>query len=168
MIHIVVAIAENRVIGKDNQLIWHLPEDLKHFKLLTMGHPMVMGRKTFEAIGKPLPGRTTIIITRQADYQAPEGCIVTTSLEEALQEAMALDEQVMVVGGAEIYQQALPLAEVVHLTLVHESFDGDVSFPELNAEEWDITAQQEHEADEKHAYPFSFFTFRRIANFSAN
>lgn len=168
MIHIVVAIAENRVIGKDNQLIWHLPEDLKHFKLLTMGHPMIMGRKTFEAIGKPLPGRTSIIVTRQADYKAPEGCIVASSLEEALQEALYIDEQVMVVGGAEIYQQALPLAEVVHLTLVHESFDGDVSFPELSPSEWDITTQQEHEADEKHAYPFSFFTFRRIAGFSSN
>ncbi|AKQ44898.1 hypothetical protein TH63_03505 [Rufibacter radiotolerans] len=168
MIGIVVAISENRVIGKDNQLIWHLPEDLKHFKKLTMGHPMIMGRKTFEAIGKPLPGRTTVIVTRQPEYQAPEGGLVATSLEEALQQSLALDEQVLVIGGGEIYQQALPLAEVVYLTLVHESFDGDVFFPELDTEVWEVTDQEEHLADEKHAYPFTFFTFRRKAGFSQN
>ncbi|WP_207432210.1 dihydrofolate reductase [Sabulibacter ruber] len=168
MIALVVAIAENRVIGKDNQLIWHLPKDLQHFKKLTMGHPMVMGRKTFEAIGKPLPGRTSIIVTRQEDYQAPEGCVVTASLEEALQEGLALDEQVMVIGGGEIYKQALPLAEVVYLTLVHESFDGDVLFPELEADAWEVTEQEEHPTDEKHAYPYTFFTFRRKAVFSNN
>ncbi|WP_192821603.1 dihydrofolate reductase [Rufibacter sp. LB8] len=168
MIGLVVAISENRVIGKDNQLIWHLPEDLKHFKRLTLGHPMVMGRKTFEAIGKPLPGRTSIIVTRQADYVAPESCLVATSVEEALQKALALDETVMVVGGGDIYQQALPFAEVVYLTLVHESFEGDVYFPELEPDVWEITEQAEHEADDRHAYPYSFFTFRRKAGFSQN
>ncbi|RNI31985.1 dihydrofolate reductase [Rufibacter immobilis] len=168
MIALVVAIAENRVIGKDNQLIWHLPKDLQHFKKLTMGHPMVMGRKTFEAIGKPLPGRTSIIVTRQKDFQAPAGCLVCASLEEALQQALSINEQVMVVGGGEIYRQALPLAEVVYLTLVHESFEGDVTFPDLDADAWEVTAQEEHEADERHAYPFSFFTFRRKADFSKN
>ncbi|WP_210486192.1 dihydrofolate reductase [Rufibacter aurantiacus] len=168
MIALVVAIAENRVIGRDNQLIWHLPKDLQHFKKLTIGHPMVMGRKTFEAIGKPLPGRTSIIVTRQADYQAPEGCIVTFSLKEALQQGLSKDEQVLVVGGGEIYAQALPLAEVVYLTLVHESFEGDVVFPELLADAWEVTEQEEHLADEKHAYPFTFFTFRRKAGFSQN
>ncbi|GAB2531696.1 dihydrofolate reductase [Rufibacter soli] len=168
MIGLVVAMAENRVIGKDNQLIWHLPQDLKHFKQLTMGHPMIMGRKTFEAIGKPLPGRTSVIVTRQPDYQAPEGCLVASSLEEALQQSLALDEQVLVVGGGEIYRQALPLAEVVYLTLVHESFEGDVYFPELDTEAWEVTAQEEHLADEKHAYPYTFFTFQRKAGFSQN
>ncbi|RNI25639.1 dihydrofolate reductase [Rufibacter latericius] len=168
MIALVVAIAENRVIGKNNQLIWHLPKDLQHFKKLTMGHPMVMGRKTFEAIGKPLPGRTTVIVTRQPDYAAPEGCLVTSSLEEALQQGLALDENVLVVGGGEIYQQALPLAEVVYLTLVHESFEGDVFFPELEADAWEVTDQEEHLPDERHAYPFTFFTFRRKAGFSKN
>ncbi|MBC3542095.1 dihydrofolate reductase [Rufibacter sediminis] len=168
MIALVVAIAENRVIGKDNQLIWHLPKDLQHFKKLTMGHPMVMGRKTFEAIGKPLPGRTSIIVTRQPGYTAPEGCLVTSSLEEALQQALTLDETVLVVGGGEIYQQALPLAEVVYLTLVHESFEGDVFFPELEADAWEVAEQEEHLEDERHAYPFTFFTFRRKAGFSKN
>ncbi|GGK56958.1 dihydrofolate reductase [Rufibacter glacialis] len=168
MIALVVAIAENRVIGKDNQLIWHLPKDLQHFKKLTMGHPMVMGRKTFDAIGKPLPGRTSIIVTRQPEYQAPEGCVVTSSLEKALEHGLALDEQVLVVGGGDIYRQALPLAEVVYLTLVHESFEGDVFFPELEADAWEVTEQEEHYPDEKHAFPFTFFTFRRKAGFSQN
>src|SRR5690606_30121332 len=139
---------------------------LKHFKKLTMGHPMVMGRKTFEAIGKPLTGRTSVIVTRQANYQAPEGCLVATSLEEALQKSLALDEHVLVVGGGEIYRQALPLAEVVYLTLVHESFDGDVDFPQLEADAWEVTDQQEHLPDERHTYPFTFFTSRRKAGFS--
>jgi dihydrofolate reductase len=168
MIALVVAIAENRVIGKDNQLIWHLPKDLQHFKKLTLGHPMVMGRKTFEAIGKPLPGRTSIIVTHQPNYAAPEGCIVAPSLEKALEHGLALDEQVMVVGGGEIYKQALPLAEIVYLTLVHESFEGDVVFPDLEADVWEVTDQEEHLPDEKHAYPFTFFTFRRKASFSQN
>ncbi|WP_181304148.1 dihydrofolate reductase [Rufibacter sp. XAAS-G3-1] len=168
MIALVVAIAENRVIGKDNQLIWHLPKDLQHFKKLTLGHPVVMGRKTFEAIGKPLPGRTSIIVTHQQNYSAPEGCIVTSSLEKALEYGLALDEHVMVVGGGEIYRQALPLAEVVYLTLVHESFEGDVLFPDLEADAWEVTDQEEHLPDEKHAYPFTFFTFRRKAGFSQN
>lgn len=168
MIGLVVAIAENRVIGRDNQLIWHLPEDLKHFKRLTLGHPMVMGRKTFEAIGKPLPGRTSIIVTHQKDYHAPEGVVVVTSVEEALQKGMAIDEQVMVVGGAEIYRQTLPYAEVVYLTLVHDSFDGDVFFPELDPETWEVTEQKEHPADERHAHPFTFFTFLRRSGFSQN
>ncbi|MBA9075798.1 dihydrofolate reductase [Rufibacter quisquiliarum] len=168
MIALVVAIAENRAIGKDNQLLWHLPEDLKHFKRLTLGHPMVMGRKTFEAIGKPLPGRTSIVVSRRQDFVLPEGCLKATSLEEALKEALALDEQVMVIGGGQIYAQALPLAEVVYLTLVHESFEGDTFFPELEAAAWEVTEQQEHPADEKHPYPFTFFTFRRKAGFSRN
>lgn len=168
MIALVVAIAENRVIGKDNQLLWHLPNDLKHFKHLTLGHPMIMGRKTFEAIGKPLSGRTSIIVSRQPDYQAPEGCLVVSSIEEALKEGLALDEQVMVVGGGAIYAQALPFAETVYLTLVHESFEGDVLFPDLEADAWEVTEQEEHPTDERHAYPFTFFTFRRKAGFSKN
>ncbi|MFC6998695.1 dihydrofolate reductase [Rufibacter roseus] len=168
MIALVVAIAENRVIGKDNQLIWHLPEDLKHFKRLTMGHPMVMGRKTFEAIGKPLPGRTSVIISSQPDYKAPGGCIVVGSIEDALKTGLAIDEHVMVVGGGEVYRQTLPYAEVVYLTLVHESFDGDVFFPDLDPDTWEVTEQEEHPADERHAYPYTFLTFRRRVGFSQN
>lgn len=168
MIALVLAISENRALGKDNQLLWRLPNDMKHFKKVTLGHPMVMGRKTFESIGKPLPGRTSIIISRQSDYPVPEGCLLAASLEEALQAALALDEQVMVVGGGQIYEQALPLAEVIYLTLVHETFDGDTFFPELSANDWEVAEQEEHEADDRHPYPYTFFTFRRKADFSQN
>lgn len=156
MIAIVVAIAENNVIGKDNQLIWHLPADLRHFKQKTIGHPMIMGRKTFESIGKPLPGRTTIIVTRQEDYQV-EGCIVVNSVEEALGKGKALDsEQVSIVGGAEIYKQALPHVDMIYLTEVHHTFDGDTFFPELKKEEWQEVSSESHQPDEKNKYAYTF------------
>ncbi|WP_299707192.1 dihydrofolate reductase [uncultured Pontibacter sp.] len=161
MIAIVVAIAENNVIGKDNQLIWHLPADLRHFKQKTMGHPMIMGRKTFESIGKPLPGRTTIIVTRQENYQA-EGCIVVNSVEEAIAKGKELDsEQVSIVGGAEIYKQALPFVDTLYLTKVHHSFDGDTFFPELQEEEWQEVSAEGHEPDEKNKYRYTFKELRR-------
>jgi dihydrofolate reductase len=160
MISIVVAIADHNVIGKDNQLIWHLPADLRHFKQKTMGHPMIMGRKTFESIGKPLPGRTTIIVTRQEDYTA-EGCIVTHSVQEAIEKAKELDGQVSIVGGAEIYKQALPLVDVIYLTRVHHTFDGDTFFPELNEAEWEQISAETHEPDEKNKYPYTFIELRR-------
>lgn len=158
----VVAMAENRVIGKDQDLIWRLPNDLKHFRQKTMGHPMIMGRKTFETIGKPLPGRTTIIVTRSAAYR-PEGCLVAHSVEEALRQARALDpEQVSIVGGGEIYRQALPFTNRIYLTLVHHTFEGDTFFPELNADQWQETAHEDHQPDEKHAYAYSFITLQRL------
>ncbi|SFG12367.1 dihydrofolate reductase [Pontibacter chinhatensis] len=161
MLAIVVAAAENNVIGKDNDLIWHLPADLKHFKSLTMGHPMIMGRKTFEAIGKPLPGRTSIIITSQKDYQA-EGCVVVHSLEEAIAKGRELDaDQVSIIGGAKVYQQALPLADRVYLTRVHASFEGDAYFPELSDLEWQVVEQEHHEPDEKNKYSYTFLTLTR-------
>ena len=161
MLAIVVAAAENNVIGKDNDLIWHLPADLKHFKSLTMGHPMIMGRKTFEAIGKPLPGRTSIIITSQKDYQA-EGCVVVHSLEEAIAKGRELDaEQVSIIGGANVYQQALPLADKVYLTRVHASFEGDAFFPELPEDMWQVVEQEHHELDEKNKYSYTFLTMKR-------
>ncbi|PKV76371.1 dihydrofolate reductase [Pontibacter ramchanderi] len=161
MIAIVVAIAENNVIGKDNQLIWHLPADLRHFKQKTMGHPMIMGRKTFESIGKPLPGRTTIIVTRQEDYKA-EGCIVVNSVEEAIAKGKELDsEQVSIVGGAEIYKQALPMVDMLYLTEVHHAFNGDTFFPELKEEEWQELSAESHEPDEKNKYPYTFKELRR-------
>ncbi|MEJ8801695.1 dihydrofolate reductase [Pontibacter sp. H249] len=160
MVSIIVATAENNVIGKDNQLIWHLPADLKHFKQLTMGHPILMGRKTFESIGKPLPGRTSIIITRQEDYEA-EGCIVAPSVQEAIQKAKELDEQVCIIGGAEIYKQALPLTDCIELTKIHHSFDGDTFFPDLNADDWEVIAEEKHEPDEKNKYNYTFKTLRR-------
>lgn len=161
MLAIVVAAAENNVIGKDNDLIWHLPADLKHFKSLTMGHPMIMGRKTFEAIGKPLPGRTSIIITSQKDYQA-EGCVVVHSLEEAIAKGRELDaEQVSIIGGANVYKQALPLADTLYLTRVHASFEGDAYFPELPDDAWQVVDQEHHEPDEKNKHSYTFLTLKR-------
>ncbi|RYD70186.1 MAG: dihydrofolate reductase [Sphingobacteriales bacterium] len=162
MIAAVVAIAENNVIGKDNGLIWHLPADLKHFKKHTMGHPMVMGRKTFESIGKPLPGRTTIIVTRDKDYTAV-GCIVCNSVDDALKTANELDnEQVSIIGGAEIYRQTLDKTDRIYLTEVHHTFDGDTFFPEIKKEEWKETSREQFEADEKNQYAYSFVTLDRI------
>ncbi|SHL04441.1 dihydrofolate reductase [Hymenobacter psychrotolerans] len=160
MLAFVVAIAENNVIGNDNQLLWHLPDDLKHFKRLTQGHPVVMGRRTYESIGRPLPNRTNIVVTRQADWQA-DGCEVAYSVPDALEQATQLDAEVFVIGGAEIYRQALPAADIIYLTEVHHAFEGDVVFPELNNTEWREESRERHEPDEKHAYAFSFVTLRR-------
>ncbi|WP_242920474.1 dihydrofolate reductase [Pontibacter liquoris] len=160
MIAIVVAVAENNVIGKDNQLIWHLPADLKHFKQITMGHPMLMGRKTYESIGKPLPGRTTIIITTQPDYTAA-GCLVAHSIEEALKTGRELDQQLYLIGGAEIYKQALPHVDTIYLTRLHHTFEGDTYFPELKAEDWQVVSEENHTPDEKNKYSYSFVELRR-------
>ena len=160
MLAFVVAASENRVIGRDNQLIWHLPADLKHFKQLTQGHPIIMGRRTYESIGRPLPNRTNIVVTRQMDWQA-DGCETAHSVPEALERAAQLDEEVFVIGGAEIYQQALPAADTIYLTEVHHEFEGDVLFPELNHAVWREESRQRHEPDDKHAYPFSFVTLKR-------
>lgn len=160
MTALVVAVAENGVIGGDNQLLWHLPLDLKHFKQLTQGHPIIMGRRTFESIGRPLPNRTNIVVTRQTEWQA-EGCETAYAVLQALELARTYDEEVFVIGGGEIYRQALPAADVVYLTEVHHSFEGDVTFPELNPADWREESRERHEPDEKHAYPFSFVTLRR-------
>ncbi|MDR6196247.1 dihydrofolate reductase [Siphonobacter sp. SORGH_AS_0500] len=156
MVHLVVAVAENGAIGKDNQLIWHLPDDLKQFKKITSGHTIVMGRKTYESIGKPLPNRTNVIITRNPAYQV-EGCLVVTSLQEAMEK----DTDIYVIGGAEIYAQALPATDVIHLTEVHMAVDGDAFFPKLDAGEWVEVSRESHSADEKHAYSFDFVELRR-------
>lgn len=161
MVAIVVAAAENNVIGKDNDMIWHLPADLGHFKRLTMGHPMIMGRKTFEAIGKALPGRTSIVVTSQHGYKA-EGCVVAHSLEEAIAQAKELDkEQISIIGGANVYRQALAFTDKVYLTRVHHTFEGDAYFPELPQDEWRVVAQEHHEPDEKNRYSYTFLTLER-------
>ncbi|WP_400190336.1 dihydrofolate reductase [Hymenobacter sp. B81] len=160
MVALVVAVAENGVIGRDNQLPWHLPADLKHFKQLTTGHPIVMGRRTFESIGRPLPGRRNIVVTRQADWQA-EGCEVVHSVLGALELARQYDDEVMVIGGAEIYRQALPAADVVYLTEVHFSPEGDAVLPPFTADDWREESRERHEPDERHAYACSFVTLRR-------
>jgi len=147
---------EKRGIGVEGRLPWHLPADLKRFKSLTMGHHLIMGRKTFESIGRPLPGRTTIIVTRDQGFQ-PEGCLVAHSLETALEFArLDLEDEVFVIGGAEIFVQAIESADRIYLTQVHTSLPADVYFPEYAAEDWQETNSEDHPADEKNHYPFTF------------
>ena len=154
----VVAIAENHAIGKNNQLLWYLPADLKHFKNITTGHTVIMGRKTYESVGKPLPNRRNIIITRQ-DITI-EGCEVVKSIEDAL--ALCADEdEVFIVGGAEIYRQSMHLTNRIYLTVVHQKFDADSFFPEIHYDEWLETEQEDHEPDEKNKLPYSFITLER-------
>jgi dihydrofolate reductase len=155
---IIVAIAKNNAIGKDNKLLWHLPNDLKHFKDVTTGHTVIMGRKTFESVGKPLPKRRNIVVTRQAI--SIEGCEVVASIEEAL--ALCADEEeVFIVGGAEIYKQSIPLTDRIYLTKVDQDFDGDTFFPELNATEWKETERENFEPDDKNRLKYSFLTLER-------
>jgi dihydrofolate reductase len=159
MLTIIAAIANNNALGKNNDLIWHLPADLKRFKKITLGHHVIMGRKTFESLGKPLPNRTTIIITRNTDYQV-QGCIVVNDLITAIKEA-GEDENPFILGGAEIYKQAMPLADVLDLTLVHESFDADAFFPEIDMSVWKEVNREDHLADEKNKYDYSFVQYKK-------
>jgi dihydrofolate reductase len=158
----IVAHAENRVIGKDNKMPWHLPADLKHFKEITTGHPILMGRKTFESIGKPLPNRTNLILTRDTLFIAPEGTIVVHSLEAALQEVRKIAaSQLFIIGGAQLYEQFLPNIQKLYLTLIHHPFEGDTFFPKLNEAEWETIAEEHHESDEKNAFAYHFKTLQR-------
>ena len=159
LISIIVAMSENNVIGKDNDLPWRLSNDLKWFKANTTGKPIVMGRKNYESIGRPLPGRHNIIVTRDESY-AVEGATVVHSLEAALHAAQKTHE-VMIIGGGEIYKQALPLVNKLYLTRVHANIDGDVFFPELNWEEWQMKSEEKHAADEKHEHAFTFQVYER-------
>jgi dihydrofolate reductase len=161
VIKILVACDENRVIGKDNQLIWHLPADLKRFKALTTGHVILMGRKTFESIGKPLPNRTTIVITRQTDFKA-EGTITAHSVEEAILKAKSLSrDDIFIVGGAEIYTISLDLADQILLTQLHDIFDGDAFFPEIAQDTWEIVNRERGLTDEKNPFQYSFITYQK-------
>jgi dihydrofolate reductase len=155
----VVAIASNYAIGKNNQLLWHLPNDLKHFKNITAGGTVIMGRKTFDSVGKPLPKRRNIVITRQ-DI-AIEGCEVVKSIDEAIAICKTEDE-VFIVGGAEIYRQAMHLTNRIYLTIVHQSFDADTFFPEIDYKQWKETEREDHEVDEKHQFSYSFITLERV------
>jgi len=158
-IGIVVAVAENGAIGKNNALLWRLPDDLKYFKAITMGKPIVMGRKTFDSIGRPLPGRVNIVISRQANLAIP-GCVVVSSLTEAIKAAGDVPE-IAIIGGAEVYRLALPLAHTLYLTKVHASLEGDVFFPSVSDAQWRETHREDHAADERHAHAFSFVTLER-------
>jgi dihydrofolate reductase len=153
---IIVARADNNVIGKDNKLVWHMPNDLKHFKNTTMGHYIIMGRKTFESQKKPLPGRTSIIITRNKNYKA-EGCYVVHSLEDAYQIGREHDQkEVFVLGGAEIYTVALKSVDKIILTEIKAEFEGDAFFSQIDPERWKEVKREDFDADEKNPYPYSF------------
>lgn len=159
MITIIAAVASNNALGKDNQLIWHLPADLKRFKKVTLGHHIIMGRKTFESLGKPLPKRTTIIITRNKDYKQ-EDCIVVNSLQQAI-EAAKTDDNPYILGGAEIYKQAIEIADKLDITRVDQSFEADAFFPEIDATIWREAAREDFKADENNNYNFSFISYLR-------
>lgn len=161
-ISIIVAMAENRAIGIENRLPWSLPADLRRFRSLTMGHHMLMGRKTFESIGKPLPGRTSVIITRQPDFSAPD-CIVANAPDAAIA-ACGDDPEIFVIGGADLYRQALNFANRIYLTLVHAQIDGDAFFPALPDAEWEEIGREKFGRDEKHAYDYDFIVYDKINN----
>jgi len=160
MTTIIAAIAENNALGKDNQLIWHLPADLKRFKKVTSNHHVIMGRKTYESLGKPLPNRTNIIITRNANFKA-NGCVIVNSLQEAIEAAFD-DENPFILGGAEIYKQAIEIADKLDLTFVHHQFEADAFFPKIDTTIWKETSREYFKADEKNKYDYSFVTFKRI------
>jgi dihydrofolate reductase len=158
-VSIVVATDEHGGIGLEGRLPWHLPNDLKRFKALTMGKPIVMGRRTFDSIGRALPGRVNIVVSRQPGLGI-DGCVVVPSLDAALEAAGEADEA-CVIGGAEIYRLALPLAEMLHVTRVHATVGADTFFPVIDAADWEEISREECPADERHAYPYSFVTLRR-------
>ncbi len=160
-ISLILAMGRNRAIGRDNQLPWHLPADLAHFKATTMGKPILMGRKTWESIGKALPGRLNIVLTGQAGYQA-DGATVVHSIDDAISICGSADE-LMVIGGAGVYEAFLPRAQKIYLTLIDEDFEGDTFFPELDEQEWHEEAREDHRADDRNPYDYSFRVLRKTA-----
>lgn len=159
MVSLIVAAAENNAIGKNNQLLWHLPNDLKFFKNTTWGMPVIMGRKTFESVNKPLQGRFNIVITRQAGWKA-EGVIVAADLNEALKKAAETNcKEVFIIGGGEIYKQGIEIAGKIYLTRVHAVLDGDTFFPVVDESKWQLNANQDFAADDKHKFAYSFQTW---------
>ncbi|MEO1497517.1 MAG: dihydrofolate reductase [Planctomycetota bacterium] len=168
-LEIVVAVSENGVIGRDGDLPWRLSADLKRFKQLTMGHPLIMGRKTYQSIGRPLPGRLSIVLTRDAAYDpGHEAVLVANDLPTAIARAADADEfdasVISIIGGGEVYRLALPLTDVVHYTRVHATVEGDATFPEFSATEWALAASEPHEANAKNEHAFTFETWTRTAN----
>ena len=161
MINIVVAKASNNVIGAKNDLIWHLPNDLKHFKSLTSGHPIIMGRKTFESVGRPLPNRTNIVVTRDQNWNA-EDIEIASSLQKAIEAAKKIDDDIYILGGGNIYKQAMEFTDILYITEVHHEFDGDTYFPEIDSDEWEEVEREDFKKDEKHLYAYSFVTYKRI------
>ncbi|EIC28358.1 MULTISPECIES: dihydrofolate reductase [Methylomicrobium] len=160
-ISLIVAMASNRAIGLNNQMPWHLSADLKHFKKITMGSPILMGRKTFESIGRPLPGRTNIILTRNPAY-APEGCVVARDLETAIRTGCRDHGEIFVAGGSDLYEALLPRAETIYLTKIGKAFPGDTFFPELDMSEWMETEREDVEDDAAAGFRYSFLRLDRI------
>ncbi|WP_264520474.1 dihydrofolate reductase [Flavobacterium sp. N1994] len=159
MITLIAAVGENNELGKDNQLLWHLPDDFKRFKNVTTQHYIIMGRKTFESFPKPLPNRTHVIITRQKDYH-PEGCIMVDSIQKAIA-TCPIGEDIFIIGGGEIYNQSIEIADKLDITKVHHTFEADTFFPEIDNTKWKLVASEFHPKDEKHAFDFSFMTYIR-------
>ncbi|TSC57207.1 MAG: dihydrofolate reductase [Candidatus Peregrinibacteria bacterium Greene0416_19] len=162
LLSLIVAADEDNVIGSSNKLLWRLPDDQKRMKALTMGKPLIMGRKTHESIGRPLPGRQNIVITRQRDRDFP-GCEIASSLEQAL--ALAREggaDESIIFGGGEVYREAMPLADRIYLTRVHATFDGDATFPDIDPAQWKEIRREEHLADARHAHAFTFIDYHRI------
>ncbi len=160
-LYLIAAIANNNVIGNNNQLIWHMPSDLKHFKSLTMGHTLIMGRKTFESLGSPLKGRKTIVLSRQTSYDA-QGCQVAGDLNEALK-LVQKEKEVFIAGGAQIYRQSIKMnqARRIYLTRIFASFEGDAFFPEIDPGQWELIERTDNQPDEKNPYAYSFQTYKR-------
>ena len=156
---LIAAVAENYALGKNNDLLWHLPNDFKRFKEITSGHHIIMGRKTFESFPKPLPNRTHVIITRQQDFKH-EGCIVVSDIEKAIA-ACPKNEDLYIIGGGEIYSQSIHFADQLDITKVHHSFDADVYFPEIDPEIWELTSETFNPKDNKHLFDYTFQTFVR-------
>jgi dihydrofolate reductase len=159
MTSVIVAVAENGVIGGSGGLLWHISEDLQMFKRVTSGHPVIMGRKTFESLGRPLPARTNVVITRNPDYH-PEGVTIAGSLDEALA-MFPLIEEVFIIGGGEIYRQAMPIADRLYLTRVGASFEGDTRFPDWNPAEWNLISSEKHPHGKDFPHPFDFLVYER-------
>lgn len=161
MTTIVVAMGEKNEIGFENQLLWHLPKDLKHFKEITSGHPVIMGRKTYESIGKPLPNRTNIVVSRKTDW-FEEGILIVGSIKEAVKFAKKIDEDVFIIGGGKIYEQTMDVVDKLEVTLVKADLEADTFFPKIDPKIWKKTDEICHEKDEKNQYDFCFQTFERV------
>ena len=159
MIIMIAAVAENNALGKNNELVWHLPNDFKRFKSLTTNHHIIMGRKTFESFPKPLPNRVHVVITRQSDYN-PEGCIVVDSIEKAIS-ICPENEDSYIIGGGEIYTLGMEHADILEITKIHHSFDADAYFPEIDKTDWQLVESEENFRDEKHLYDYTYETYIR-------
>jgi dihydrofolate reductase len=160
MISLIVAMDQNRVIGKNNKLPWHLPADLQYFKKVTMGHPIVMGRKTFESIDRVLPGRENVIVTRNQEFKA-EGCVVLHDIAQIKMFADNHEEEVFVIGGAEIFKEILPFTDRLYITEIHETFEGDTFFPEIDENEWDEISSNPGNIDEKNRFAHDFIILQK-------